>query len=303
MDKKGKTISCQQARAVDMVAYLNSIGHHAQKVSGNNYWFSSPFRKERTPSFKVDRRINRWYDFGEGIGGNLIDFAIRYHHCSISSFLQALSAGSILPAPPQIATAVSGEENISIKKVGRLRAPGLLSYLQQRSIPTIIAEKYCQEVRYTLYGREYYAIGFENNLGGFELRNAFFKGSSSPKTITSIIIGSGKICVFEGFMDFLSFLSLNSPHKTQNSQSPNFIILNSLSFFENAIPLLLEHDAIHLYLDRDAAGRRSCLKALQLSEKFHDESYRYAAFKDLNDFHCKLRMIPQKLQKAKEPPP
>ncbi len=48
-------------------------------------------------------------------------------------------------------------------------------------------------------------MGFKNNFGGFELRNKYFKGSSSPKEITLISNNSpDRLNVFEGFMDFLS---------------------------------------------------------------------------------------------------
>ncbi len=80
----------------------------------------------------------------------------------------------------------------------------LLNYLADRGIPRDIAQRYCEQVDYTLHGKRYYAIGFENNAHGYELRNPFFKGAYPPKNITHIANGNPRCNVFEGFIDFLS---------------------------------------------------------------------------------------------------
>jgi hypothetical protein len=79
--------------------------------------------------------------------------------------------------------------------------------LQQRRIPLEVAECYCKEVKYELNNREYFAIGFKNDAGGYEIRNSYFKGSSSPKEITTCNNGAKEAAVFEGFTDLLSFLA------------------------------------------------------------------------------------------------
>ena len=71
--------SVEEVKNTDMVDYLASLGFKPAKVSRNDFWYLSPFRDETTPSFKVNRNLNRWYDFGDGKGGNIIDFGILYH--------------------------------------------------------------------------------------------------------------------------------------------------------------------------------------------------------------------------------
>ena len=92
-----------------------------------------------------------------------------------------------------------------------LSSPALLSYLQGRGINLELAKRECSEARYTHNGKRYFAIAFPNGSGGFEVRNPYFKGCIAPKEI-SHIRQSGKArtaCyVFEGFMDYLSFLTL-----------------------------------------------------------------------------------------------
>ena len=84
----------------------------------------------------------------------------------------------------------------------------MVSYLTGRGIDPAIARTYCREVRYTICGKEYFAVGFRNDAGGWELRSARFKGGSSPKHITTLDNGSDMAMAFEGFIDFLSYLSL-----------------------------------------------------------------------------------------------
>ena len=80
--------SVEEEKNTDIVDYLSSIGFKPAKVTRNDYWYLSPFRDETTPSFKVNRNMNRWYDFGDGKGGNMIDFGILYHKCSVSELFE-----------------------------------------------------------------------------------------------------------------------------------------------------------------------------------------------------------------------
>jgi len=129
--------------------------------------------------------------------------------------------------------------------------------------------KFCKEIDYELYGRRYFAIGFKNNAGGYELRNEKFKASSSPKDITLIKNQSDKLAVFEGFFNFLSYQAI---HQSQEQPGTNFLILNSTSFFEKSLPLMQSYKSVHLYLDCDATGQKCSQKAIAIdNSKFVDE--------------------------------
>src|SRR5690606_34209222 len=114
-----------------------------------------------------------------------------------------------------------------------------------------------------------------------EIRNPYFKASSSPKDITTIRNNSNQAIVFEGFTDFLSFKAI---YKNQPVDTSDFVILNSLSFFEKARPFMEQHEGIRLYLDGDAAGQKCTRHALSLSKKYKDDSCLYQHHKDLNDW-------------------
>src|SRR3954471_9650630 len=91
MDFRNKRLSIEEAKEMDMVNYLSVLGHEPSKIRRNDYWYLSPLRNEKTPSFKVNRRLNRWYDHGLGKGGNLIDFAVLYHNCTVGEFLREVT--------------------------------------------------------------------------------------------------------------------------------------------------------------------------------------------------------------------
>ncbi|MGH2642973.1 MAG: CHC2 zinc finger domain-containing protein [Chitinophagaceae bacterium] len=91
MDRNNRKLSIREAKEIDLVDYLSTLGYEPSKIRNNDYWYLSPFRNEKTPSFKINRRINRWYDHGLGKGGNLIDFAILYQDCTVAEFLRQMN--------------------------------------------------------------------------------------------------------------------------------------------------------------------------------------------------------------------
>jgi len=285
MNVSGQRLSIEEARQTDLVDYLSKLGYEPAKVKGIDYWYLSPLREERTPSFKINRKLNRWYDHGLGKGGNIIDFAILYNNCTVGEFLHQLSRNLSFQKSPvkQLDKQADREpeSKIIILQEKALSSFSLLRYLHQRRLPMDLVERYCREVKYELNGKEYFGIGFKNNSGGYEIRNPYFKASSSPKDITTFNNGAKEASVFEGFTDFLSFMAI---HKNQPQIPSDFVILNSVSFFEKARSFMEEHECIRLYLDRDRTGQNCSRYALSLNNKYKDESCLYQHHNDLNDW-------------------
>lgn len=272
-----------KVRNTDLVSYLSRLGIEPEKIIADSYWYLSPLRDEKTPSFKVNRAINRWYDFGEGKGGNLIDFAIRYHQCTVAELLASFKADLLLlPSAPntQVKTQSHKESRVKITDVTEIQKPALLKYLDQRLIDISVARLHCKQVHYQIQDKSFYAIGFANDAGGYELRNPYSKISSSPKDITRIVCGSGQLAVFEGFFDFLSYRSLSGLH----ASAKDFLVLNSAAFFNKAAPVLKSYVSVELYLDQDATGRALTQRALQQGSHYTDQSVLYKGYKDLNQY-------------------
>lgn len=279
-----------EAKRIDMVDYLASLGYQPRKIRGQDYWYLSPFREEHTASFKVNRKLNLFYDFGIGQGGSIVDFGMLFHHCTIPQILEKLQSflsfhrHQIISQPPPVGPAPdfsSEEKKIWVIGDAPITSPALVHYLEVRRIPLQLSQQFCREISYSLYGKDYYAIGFKNDAGGYELRNPYFKGSSSPKATTFIDNGASEVSVYEGFFSFLSFLMI---YQEKNLPVTNYLVLNSLSFFKKSRGLMERHQAIHLYLDRDKAGIDQTHQALALDRKYQDCSHIYGSYKDLNQF-------------------
>lgn len=207
-----KQLSCEEAKRIDMVDYLSSLNHQPQKISNQGYWYLSPLRQERTASFKVNRTLNVWFDFGAGSGGDFIEFGTRHHTCTVSDLLKKFAnidnKSALSFQPPHLQTGApasspdiagekkeSADSKIELLDSRPLQSAALLGYLNKRCIPLDIASIHCREVDFLLYGKQHTVIGFLNNAGGHELRNENFKGCSSPKEITFIDNNTPRLAV------------------------------------------------------------------------------------------------------------
>lgn len=271
MEFSNNRLTIAEAKKKDMVTALSQMGFEAVKITRNNYWYHSPLRDEKSPSFKVNRRLNRWYDHGLGKGGNLVDFAVLLWSCSVSEALQKLAGNfSFQQHPAKPFKIVSGQQaQIKILSTTALASPTLLGYLHQRRISSEIAFQFCCELRYELSGKRWFGIGFKNECGGYEIRSAFHKLSSSPKGITSIKNGSDTVAVFEGFFDFLAFMVAAGKNDLKEY---DFIILNSLAFLDGTRGILESYSNV----------------LLTWGNSYRDKSSLYDGYDDLNDWLVKV---------------
>lgn len=186
----------------------------------------------------------------------------------------------------------ASEPSFQHLEVRELTHPALLRYLQERGINTALVQAECKELHLVHNGKPYFAIGFPNVAGGYEVRNRFFKGCIAPKDI-SHIRQSGepreKCLVFEGMTDYLSFLTLrmkNCP-TMPNLDGQDYVILNSVSNVSKAIDVLHGYERIHCLLDNDEAGRKAYWElAGEFAGRIRDFSQNYNGYKDLNDYLC-----------------
>ena len=268
-------------RDIPIADSLSAIGILPQKQKGGILWYNAPYRTERTPSFKVDTNKNVWFDFGIGKGGDIFDLAGEFIGSGDFLLRAAFIAKSgtcplpVLKQPQRSEKKETVFEDIWVRPLQDTR---LLDYLEERGINAHVAIPNCEEVRYRVHGKRYYAIGFRNNAGGLELRNRFFKGCIPPKDISLKHNGSDVCAVFEGFMDYLSAMQLGIIASDQ-------LVLNSVSNVEKAVKALQGYGRIECFLDNDDAGRRTFQRLHDcFGEKVIDRSALYADHKDLNDY-------------------
>jgi hypothetical protein len=273
---KGKSLSCEKARAVCIVKTMAKGGHPPKKETEKEAWFLSPFRPETQASFKVSKSKNLWFDHGAGFGGNVIDLVMRLYDCRVRDALHFLSdvppSFSFHPQP----FVPPSDDGLVVIGANPIWHFGLEAYLKERNIALETAKKYCKEVHYSCKGRNYFAIGLQNDSGGWELRNKYYKSSSSPKDITYLQIGCRKLIVTEGMFDFLTVVDFYC-------DNTDFLILNSLSLVKRAMKYIELYGHIELYLDNDEAGKRVTARLMQNHKNCIDKSYLYEEYKDVNE--------------------
>ena len=268
-------------REIPIADFLNAMGIHPKKQKGNILWYNAPYRKERTPSFKVDTNKNVWFDFGIGKGGDIFDLAGEFIGSGDFLLRAAFIAKSGTCPLPALERPQRKEEKELVFEdiwVRPLQDAKLLGYLEERGINAHVAIPNCEEVRYRVRGKRYYVIGFRNMSGGMELRNRFFKGCIPPKDISLKRNGSDVCSVFEGFMDYLSAIQLGII-------ASDWLVLNSVSNVEKAVRALHGYERIDCFLDNDEAGRKTFQRLYDcFGDKVINRSSLYAEHKDLNEF-------------------
>lgn len=292
-------MNSEQAKQIKIEEYLGRIAIHPTKQNGNNLWYKSPFRDEKEPSFKVNLGINQWHDFGSGDKGSIIDLAMKLHQTnSVSDALRAIEQAFTNPQTHQSSFSFRRQafsDEIADMRIKPLNHPALIEMLNNRKIPTELAQQYCKEVHYTLKGKSYFAVAFPNDKGGFETLNPYFKGCLPPKEITTFDRQTQAVHLFEGFMDYLSLLTMQARQADVSA-----VVLNSIANLKKAIPFLSKHTQINAFLDNDEAGQQALGKLQKLNLPVADISKRYAGFKDVNDYLCGKKMeTPQTKQKPK----
>ena len=264
--------------------YLADNNIHPAMDKGYYGMYHSSLRADHNASMTVDYNKNLWIDYGTGEGGTLIDLVMRLEKCTLSEAIRKLEQRAMgilhsfsfhgntpVPAKP--------ESGIIIEQVQPLTNSALITYLKERKINIDTAKQHCKEIHYSVDGKPYFAVGFQNDSNGYELRNRYFKGCTS-KDITTSKIGSDSCLVFEGFMDALSYLTMKG--KSQFPQ--NTVILNSVANLAKAEKFITSHDEVHTFLDNDEAGRKATARFKTVCKSLSDQSGFYARHKDLNDY-------------------
>ena len=298
-------MNIQDVKSISIKDYLQSQGISPSKEYSGYGMYRSPLRDERTPSFKVDYNRNLWHDFGSGEGGSIIDLVMKMLNYSSSQAMQYLSSSLSIHSrggdhPFSFhRDSVSNKEKsnrIILTTIKSIEHSKLLEYLRSRKIDLEIAREHCREVHYQTGGRNYFAIGFANDAGGYEIRNPAFKGCIAPKDITCISQDYRKeTCyLFEGFLDYLSLLTIQYKNNPEfpGSDWQDYIILNSATNLPKALYPLTDYERIHCFLDNDMAGR-TVYRELEKEFGFRvrDASRHYGGDKDLNDYFCGKKQL------------
>lgn len=255
-----------------------------RRLSGG-YLCRAPWREDKHPSLSVTLDGKGWQDHSDGTHGNLIDLVARCigtndfgRICAEFDNLSSFDTTKKLDCSKEKTDGYASFEVVSLKQ-WQLR-----QYLKQRGINPEFASLFgIREAHYTFRTDKkgyLFSLAYPNNRGGYELRSSSFKGAKTPKGITTHIIrDDATYVVFEGFMDMLSFATLNG------GQKHNYLVLNSVVNVDAAIEALkMTKSQIYLCLDNDEAGTATTQKMLAILPGAQDIRHRMLPFKDVNDY-------------------
>lgn len=276
----------EELRQTSIIDFLENQGFMPIKraSSRGEMQYLSPMRTETKPSFSVNAAKNVWYDYGTGEGGDIFELVkkmwnVDFHKAK--EILREKTYKRIFYRP--VDTFHERQSPFTDITVLPLEDKYYLDYCAKRCINLDVAKAECMQISYRMNGYMQTAIGFKNDKGGWELRNPVSKICTCKALSTrKKKEGNKTICVFEGFFDYLSFLTMME-HDTRDKY--DYVVLNSVSMASKAIPILKEYKEVRCYFDNDAAGRnafeivRSEVNAVSLSEKMLPHN-------DVNEFLC-----------------
>lgn len=298
-------MNCFEARKIPIPVFLEKIGIRHIKVKGANYWYLSPFRRENKSSFKVNLDHRNWHDYGDGSHGDIVDLVCKLKNCSKSEALLILSKElpnfenkSYQSSVKQIKNAASNQENpIRNLVLTDLTDNSLINYItEERCISIKFAKYFCKQATFNIDNYSFKTLAFQNRSGGYALRGWKFKGNTSPNDITLINNGAILVSIFEGFINFLSFLELGLCEYKRS----DYIVLNSAKNASKTVGLLGGYQYVHCYLDRDNEGNGAfgVIGGFCTPRQATDKSNIYNGFNDINDF-----LIDQKKKKRQQDNP
>lgn len=276
----------EKLRNIPIINILKRLNIETVEKKKNQFWFKPEWRTERTASVKCEN--NLFYDFGEGHGGNTIDYVMKHFSVDFMAAVKWLQSENVIFSfdPPQKYDSVKLKKQNSyfVKTVQPLQNQILIDYLKSRKLNIEICKKYLDEVYYTINQKKYFGVGFKNDKNQYEIRNKYVKLCLGIKWFTWINKSNKTIIVLESWSDFLSLLTLYP--KCENSK--DFLILNSLSMHSKVDQVLNVYFEILFALDNDVAGSNAtenCLKKWNLTgRKCKDIRHLFLGSKDINDF-------------------
>lgn len=275
-----------KAKSIKLLDYLKECGHEAVRESSRSATFFSPLRSEKKPSFHVNLINNRWTDYGpDVVSGDTIDFVSAVEGVTISEAIDILLKGDKIRTyhkPLDDAELrIKAIEVIEVRE--SVEKPALIEYMEGvRMIPIEVVNRYCSEVTFqfasSLYAR-HWGVGIPTDLGGWAIRNSWFKGATRDTSVSTVATKDTlTVCLYEGFIDWLSWVVLNGEPKYTS------VVMNSLVNVPMIIDRLHSYDTVRVYFDNDSSADDKIEYILSQGIGVEDMRGEYSDFNDINDF-------------------
>ncbi|EHQ29810.1 toprim domain-containing protein [Mucilaginibacter paludis] len=294
-------MNIEQAKCIPLSSILEKINCYPVKYSDKDAWYLSPRRIEKTASFQVCYKTNRWHDWGDGVHGDGIDL-VRFHlnqsgvNDTVADALRWLgnmigASTHIAFVPYDVAGSTETDKTLVLKSVTAIKHQALVQYLEKRGIDVALAKRHLKQVYVSnkKTGKCFYALGLRNEENGYEIRNPYFKGCVRKKYIT-FVRGtkpkSNDIHLFEGMMDYLTYISIKKTHEH------DVIILNSLACLNYATAYIKGYGyrMAATWFDNDLSGQKATEAMAAFFKTEEDLTHKpmnktYSGHEDFNAWH------------------
>ena len=271
-----KTIPCQQ--------YLTSRGIEPKSTRGKTIKYLCPWRGEKIPSLHIYPESNKFFDFGEHVGGSVIDLCMKVEGVDFKDACMILSGKEKYTLQTQKLPERQQESPIKILWSGCIESAWLIRYIEGRCIPIDVARRFCKQARIEITaGDQKYrktVLAFRSDKGGYEFRNQDTKLSNSPKFLTTINPGNDTLNLIEGFFDFLSYVVMWG-----YTRDETYIVLNSIGHI--AYIDFSKYKTVNYYCDNDKAGCDYWIKIEHPNKQ--DKRTLFTGFNDLSEYLCNGR--------------
>jgi hypothetical protein len=273
----------EQSSIVDL---LSKLGYKPARKYGREQFYYSMLRdSDSKPSFSVNDELGVWFDHGTRKGGNIIDFGLAYwkqlNFKQVVEKLQEICSLTIEPKHQRPRRAVKVPHYIVEETKDLGTHPAITDYLRSRCVYDV-AKANLSEVYYYVEDekglvKHFFAAGWLNESGGWEVRNKYFKGCLGRKAISFIPGHPKKVALFEGFINYLSWRS----EHLEADQS--IVVLNTLALLNSGVAKAKEFSSIDVYFDRDQSGLIATKELIKALPYATDRAGAYEGFNDYND--------------------
>ncbi|MEZ2334731.1 hypothetical protein AB6735_03815 [Mucilaginibacter sp. RCC_168] len=270
-----------------LVDFLANLGYQPVKKYGREKLYISMLRENDTkPSLSVNDELGVWFDHGTRKGGNIVDLGLAmWSHLSFGEVIQKihsvcnLSVADKKPTRPRISVKVPNYVVVETKPIGTHST--ISEYLKSRRIfdqaKDILLEIYYYVKDQKGEQKHFYAAGWKNEKGSWEVRNKYFKGCLGNKAISFIHRDLKKAVVFEGFINYLSW-------KCENPLADHsVIVLNTIALLSEGIEKAKAFSCLEIYFDRDLSGLTASKEFIKALPYATDRSNAFEGFNDYND--------------------
>lgn len=235
---------------------LSKLGFKPVNEKDDVLIYQNVLKINSKPSFSVNTKIDAWFDQGSKIGGGLLDF--------VSAYWPELDLDTGMERAKTLCSQVSflfterKRKRLAVKlPCYRIEKTGdigfnreLNSFLEKQGIwhqvPEIFKEVYYYYTDHKGSKTRFFALGWCNENGGWEVRCAKFNGCLGLRGMTFLEGDTDLLNVFTDINGYILWYGRN----TGNLSQPSVLIINGQEFLSAAISRSKQYGKVEVFLTK-----------------------------------------------------